>query len=75
MQAEAQVPLPFGAMISPCPFALLSEQLKDLRENGCKESLRRKFSSEFKTTAPRTKVKSITKKRKILTRPTRRERS
>ena len=42
MQTQAQVPLPFGAMISPGPFALLPEQLKDLRENGCKESLRRK---------------------------------
>ena len=69
---QTQVPLPFGAMISPGPFALLPEQLKDLGENGCKESLRRKFSELF---PPRTKEKSITKKRKILTKPTRRERS
>ena len=43
MQAQ-EIPLPFGAMVSPGPFALLAEQLKDLGKNGSKESLRRKFS-------------------------------
>ena len=42
-------------MISPCPFALLSKQLKDLRENRCKESLRRKNSPHSLTPKPKSK--------------------
>ena len=37
-QAEV-VPLSFGSVVSPGPFALLAQKLKDFRKDRCKESL------------------------------------
>ena len=37
-QAEV-VPFSFGSVVSPGPFALLAQKLKDFRKDRCKESL------------------------------------